>query len=126
MDSDFDYAAARNALQQKKSKREALNTQQWKQANREADAIIKMLIEKYNPKRIYQWGSLLNRKTFSEMSDIDIAVEGVETPETFFAMFGDADNMATRSLDLVEIEKIEPVHAESIRQKGKLRYERRQ
>jgi len=35
--------------------------------------IVKIIIEKYHPKRIYQWGSLIDGSHFTERSDIDIA-----------------------------------------------------
>ncbi len=84
-----------------------------------------MIIKKYNPKRIYQWGSLLHPEQFSEISDIDIAVEGIGSAETFFKLFGEADAMTKAPLDLVELEKVEPVHRESIIRKGRLIYERK-
>jgi len=83
-----------------------------------------MIINKYEPQKIYQWGSLLNRKYFSKISDIDIAVVGNFTPREIFAMFGEADAMTEFPLYLVELDKIEPLYAESIRKNGKLVYEK--
>ena len=31
----------------------------------------------HNPRRIYQWGSLVETGHFTELSDIDIALEGI-------------------------------------------------
>jgi predicted nucleotidyltransferase len=59
----------------------------------------------YRPSRLYQWGSLLDRSHFRECSDIDIAVEGIVTPDEFFAMYGDADRLTSVTLDLVALEK---------------------
>ena len=42
------------------------------------DRIVALLIQKYHPRRIYQWGSLLNQVHFSSISDIDIAVNAVK------------------------------------------------
>ena len=64
------------------------------------------------PVRIYQWGSLLRREPFSEISDIDLAVEGLDDSGSFFILLSEADEMS----DLL--------HAESIVKKGKLIYER--
>lgn len=47
----------------------------FKKAWEDFDKIVDMLINEYNPKRIYQWGSLLEEKHFSKISDIDIAEE---------------------------------------------------
>jgi len=86
--------------------------------------IIEMIISKYSPNRIYQWGSLLDENKFSEISDIDIAVEGIKSSEDFFALYGEATEMTEFPLDIVEMEKIIPEHADSIKQNGKIIYER--
>lgn len=83
-----------------------------------------MAIKKYNPRCIYVWGSLLRPERFDENSDIDIAVEGVESAEKFFALAGDALNMVAFPLDLVELDKIAPIDRQAIITKGKLVYER--
>ncbi len=81
-----------------------------------------MIWETYCPKAIYQWGSLLDRDRFSEISDIDIAISGHISAEVFFEMFGKAMDMTDFSLDIVELEKIHPLHARNIREKGRLVY----
>jgi len=95
-----------------------------RQAVSDARAIVRMVAEKYEPIRIYQWGSVIRSGGFRDYSDIDIAVEGVLDPQAFFGMLGDAQMMTRFSLDLVQIEKITPAHAEDIRQRGKVVYER--
>mgnify|MGYP005725745999 CR=1 FL=1 len=92
-------------------------------AMQDFNKIVEMIIQKYHPSQIYQWGSLLNEKHFTEKSDIDIAVEGIESAEAFFALLGDADELTSFPVDIVQIEKIHPLHAESIKQKGRLVYE---
>ncbi len=94
-------------------------------ANRDFDKIVQMIAEKYQAKKIYQWGSLLNEEHFNEKSDIDIAVEGLTSAKEFFAILGDAEELTSFPVDLVEIEKIHPIHAESIKKEGKLIYERK-
>lgn len=84
-----------------------------------------MIIKKYNPKRIYQWGSLLDQFFFSNISDIDIAVEGIKDWETFSAMLGDAWEMTDFSLDLVDIEDLTPIYRKYIIKDGRLVYERK-
>lgn len=123
--SKFDIQKAREFIQQKERKSKQENHKLFEKAWDDFDLIKETLIKNYNPKRVYQWGSLLNERDFSEISDIDIAVEGVKSAEEFFQMFGDADKLTNFPLDLVEIEKIEPIHARSIRKKGRLVYERK-
>jgi predicted nucleotidyltransferase len=120
----FDYAAARRAIEERERKRKEANKRLFEQATRDCEAIISMIKERYNPKRIYQWGSLLNKAKFDEMSDIDIAVEGLGPAEKFFALYGDAEKMTDFSLDLVELEKVHPLDMDSIRLHGRLVYER--
>ena len=83
-----------------------------------------MAVEKYRPTRIYQWGSLLHPRTFAEWSDIDIAVEGIASSEDFLALYGEACELTGFELDLVQIEKAYPAYAASIREQGRLIYER--
>ena len=78
-----------------------------------------------NPRRIYQWGSLLNRDRFSEISDLDIAVEGLNGPAEFFRILGIAMNGTTLPVDIVELEKVPADVAERIRKQGALVHERR-
>ena len=68
-------------------------------------------------------GSLLNKENFRDYSDIDIALEGITTAKIFFAILNSCDKMTTFKLDIVQIEKIHPLHADSIKKRGKLVYE---
>jgi predicted nucleotidyltransferase len=126
MSVGFDYAAAAQRLRTREAERVSDLDRRLQQARQEAAAIIAMIVAKYEPTRIWQWGSLVHGRGFSTVSDIDIAVEGVTEPARFFAMFGDAEELTTLPLDLVQIEKIEPVHADSVRRKGLLVYDRSQ
>lgn len=121
---NFDIDAARRRLAEKARRRSAANRKRRRQALNDFNRIVDMLVTEYNPPRIWQWGSLLDENSFSEISDIDVAVEGVKSSEEFFAMFGAADDLTDFSLDMVQMEKIHPLHADSIRKKGRLVYER--
>jgi predicted nucleotidyltransferase len=121
---DFNYPKARQFLENKEKVRQEGLDQRFYQAWQDFEKIITSIIQKYNPERIYQWGSLLNREIFSEISDIDIAVEGITSAELFFQLYGDIMNLTDFSIDLIQIEKIEPEFAELIKSKGKIIYER--
>lgn len=121
---DFNYENARQFLEKKERDRVQLLDERYNQARRDYQKIIDFIIERYNPKRIYQWGSLLNRENFTEMSDIDIALEGITSAEQMFDIYGAIMNMTDFSIDLIQIEKIEPEFAELIKAKGKIVYER--
>ncbi len=121
---NFNYQAAKKFLERKEETRQEEIDILFKQAWKDFIAIVEMLIEKYKPQKIYQWGSLLNRNHFSKISDIDIAIVGDFSPQVFFSMFGDSDDMTDFSLDLVELDKIEPLYAEGIKENGRLVYEK--
>lgn len=120
----IDIQQARHFLEQRSAKERALLDERFAEAWRDFRAIVALIIREYEPRRIYQWGSLLNRDQFSAISDIDIGVEGVVDPAAFFALYGEADRLTRFSLDLVAMEKIEPEFAELIRRKGVVVYER--
>ena len=82
-----------------------------------------MIINRYQPLKIVQWGSLLDFQTFDENSDIDIAVEGIINAEKYFALLGDAMLLTRFPLDIVQLERIELEFAELILSKCKIIYE---
>ncbi len=109
------------------NKREALREKNRKIRDRaveDARAIIDMIVRDYNPLRIYQWGSILTKDEFRDYSDIDIAMEGITEIGTLSELEARAYRMTEFPLDLVALEKVHPLHAESIRRKGRLVYER--
>jgi predicted nucleotidyltransferase len=116
---------AREFLERKEREKDSRLDERFALARRDFEAIRRMIVESYRPRRIWQWGSLLDRSRFRDYSDIDVAVEGVDEPERFFRMFGQAEKLTEFPLDLVDINRIEPEFAELIKQKGVLVYERK-
>ena len=127
MDEDFgvDLDQARAFLADREQRRRARIDERYGQATRDARAIISEIAAQVNPRRIYQWGSLLDRKRFSEISDLDIAVEGLNGPAEFFQVLGIAMNATVLPVDVVELEKLPADVAERIRKRGVLVHERR-
>ena len=95
-----------------------------RQAILDTGVIVDMIVEKYQPLRIYQWGSVLRPGAFKSYSDVDIAVEGLTDAQRFFGLLRDAQTLTRFPVDLVQIERIEAEHAEDIRRSGKVLYER--
>ena len=124
MPISFDKEKTRRFLREREEKREAELTRLFEKAQRDFSKVVDLIKEKYRPKRIYTWGSLLDRKTFSKISDIDIAVEGLAGPMEGLHAKSDAEDLTDFPVDLVELERIHPLHAETIRKRGKLIYER--
>ena len=88
-------------------------------------AIIEMIARDYAPLRIWQWGSLLEPERFSEISDIDIALEDFAGDSAaWFELLGKAEELSDFPLDIIRLERIEPLHAASIRERGRIAYER--
>jgi predicted nucleotidyltransferase len=121
--TDFNIEMARANLQKRRQATKERNKIRFESATQDCKKIIKMLISEYKPRRIYQWGSLLHENEFSEISDIDIAIEADWDPHTFFTVLGKAQEMTKFPLDLVELDKIHPLHAADIRSRGRLIYE---
>jgi len=119
----MDLGKVRQFLAGKRQRRQAELDRRFAQAWQDFENIVAAIVERHRPRRIYQWGSLLRREHFYEISDIDITVEGVLDPERFIAMHGEAMALTSFPLDLVQIEKIHPLHARDIRAKGRVVYE---
>ena len=120
----FDLEKSRRNLQNRREKRRGDLHALFLQAGKDAKRIVTMLIDKYHPRRIYQWGSLLHPSRFREWSDIDIAVEGLDSPLDGLHAIDDALLLTSFPVDIVELERIHPEHARTIRSEGKLVHER--
>ena len=123
MPFEIDLKKAAAFLDEKENRRLALVHDRFEKATADCAAIVEMIKQKFKPERIYQWGSLLDESKFSEISDIDIAVEGTFSAEGMFRMLEAAEKLTDFPVDLVDINKIDPLHAESIRFKGRKVYE---
>jgi predicted nucleotidyltransferase len=118
-----DLEKVREFLDRKRESRSSRLKVKWEEAQRDFERIVEHIRLRYKPRRIYQWGSLLDLSRFSEISDIDIALEGIDRPEEYFAILGDAMKLTDFPLDIVEMNKLDPETAEGIRKKGRLVYE---
>jgi len=77
----FDYAAARRRLQARQEARQKQRLSLWQQAQDDAQRIVQLTLDHYQPRMIVQWGSVLQPEHFSEASDIDLAVAGLAFPQ---------------------------------------------
>lgn len=119
-----DAETVRAYVQRRRAERAAVRAEKLLEAQRDFDRIVEYLINEYRPLRIYQWGSLLHTGHFSEISDIDIAVEGLADPLAGLDAAAGAERLTRFPIDLVELERIHPAHAESIKAHGRVVYER--
>ena len=127
MKEDFgvDLDEVRAFLARKEERRRAELDERYARATRDVRAIVTEIAAQVNPRRIYQWGSLLDRKRFSEISDVDIAVEGLNGPDEFFRVLGIAMDGTALPVDVIELDKVPAEIAERIRSRGALVHERR-
>ena len=120
----IDLDRARAFQTEKERRRRARIDARFEQATRDASAIVAAIAEQVNPRRIYQWGSLLDRSRFSEISDIDFAIEGLRGPAEFFRALGIAMEGTTLPVDVIELEKVPEDIADRIRARGAVVHER--
>ena len=120
----IDLDRARAFQTEKERRRRARIDARFEQATRDASAIVAAIAEQVNPRRIYQWGSLLDRSRFSEISDIDFAIEGLRGPAEFFRTLGIAMEGTTLPVDVIELEKVPDDIADRIRARGAVVHER--
>lgn len=120
----IDLEEVRAFLRRKREKRRDELASRLRAAQGDAERIMAHIAAVHRPKRIWQWGSLVDTGHFSEISDIDIAVEGMKRTEDWFAIVGDAMRMTGFPLDIIEIEKVDGETADLIRRRGRLVHER--
>ena len=119
-----DIEKVREFIASREERRQRAIRRRFERATGDFDRIVSHIIRKYRPTRLYQWGSLLHPERFSEISDIDIGVEGLSGPEQYFAMLGDAMGMTRFPVDLLELDKLNKKTADHIRRRGRVVYER--
>ena len=111
-------AAARWVVARRARRREALR-RRLQSAQKDAARIIAMIVAEHRPRRIYQWGSLVHTERFAEISDIDIAVEGMSCDEPLLATIRSrAEALTDLHVDLVVMERLDPGRADLIRRFG--------
>lgn len=120
----FDSQAARQNFRRRIEERRQARLERWRQARAEAERAVSFIVETYHPRRVVQWGSVLRPELFTEVSDIDIAVEGVDDPERFSHMERDLLEMVSFPLDLIPLDRIHPEFRRDILETGRVVYER--
>ncbi len=122
-DFGIDLEKVRSRLQKQEEERTERLHSRWLEAQRDFENITARIIKTCSPRKIYQWGSLLDFSRFSEISDIDIALEGLSGPEEYFRILGFCLGMTSFPVDVIEIDKIDKETARQIQEYGKLVYE---
>ena len=114
----FDRVHERERDRRRREAQEAAQRRLVNRAQRNADQIISYILENYEPTAIYQAGSLVDSDRFTEISDIDIALRGL-TPEEIEEIGDWAEDKSKFPIDLINLERAEPVHVESVESSGR-------
>jgi predicted nucleotidyltransferase len=122
MDKKKDHSRTIDYLKKREQEKQGALDELFRKAWRDFEKIVEYIIAEHKPLRIWQWGSLLERKYFSENSDLDIAVEGLKSAKEIFQILAWAEDITEFTVDVVELEKVEPEYRDLIKRKGKLIY----
>ncbi len=91
----------------RKKRKQELRTR-YNRARKCAQKAVEHLKRNYHC-RVYLFGTLTRKEAFTDSSDIDIAVSGLDRGANFWKMYSEVmDILAPFDFDLVELEKIEP------------------
>ena len=105
------------------AKQEAENQKLAEQARKEANLIVEVLIRDFGITKAILFGSL-TKGTFSEESDIDLAVEGLKSADYFPALAA-ANRQTYRWVDLKPLEDLYPHFKEKLFSTGECIYDAR-
>lgn len=114
----------RRFIQSSRQERRTHLAGQLERARADFRVITNHIIERYQPEKVYQWGSLVDGTGFQEISDIDIAIEGMRRPEQFFRLLQECESLTLFPLHIVNLEDIHPLYRAQIVEKGVLIHER--
>lgn len=121
--TEREAATIREYVRRRIRARDRTRTRLLSRARADSAAIVGLMARELSPARIYQWGSLVQQSSFSELSDIDLAVEGVADPRKLHEMHGELQRLTAFDLDIVRIESLRPAAADHIRRWGRVVYE---
>lgn len=111
-------AAWKKRFSDQRKQREALR----KEAYQEAKRCAEILRQEYGAKRVFLFGSVLDEDRFSERSDIDLAVEGLEG-SSFFGAVGKLLQESKFNIGMVPWEDCQESFKRKILTRGELLYE---
>jgi len=125
METDASPSAEMRAfLRRRDEDRRQKRDARYAEAVAQFDKIVEIIKAENGVRRIWQWGSLLHRERFSDISDIDIAVEGELPAGAFFKLLDAVQRVSTFPVDLVELDRLPSSTREWIVRKGRLIHER--
>lgn len=106
-----------HAQERRRREREEVE-QRRQQAWEAARQAAQMLKQDFNVERVVVFGSLARQTGFTRWSDVDIAVWGLASKDTFRAMGAVMDMETAASLSLVDVNTVRPSLLAVIEQEG--------
>lgn len=100
-----------------------LNKNAYKKVKQNLKEIIKFILQ-WDIKRMYLFGSFLHKNDFYCNSDIDIAVDGISTPE-FSKLWFELGLKFPLKIDLINLDDCDEYFKLAIKKRGKLIYEKK-
>lgn len=85
-------------------------------------AAARILVDQFQAKKVFLFGSVQTPTFFHEQSDIDLAVEGLPARKYFSALAKLIDLFGGRRIDLLPLEDMPKTIEKQIREKGELLY----
>lgn len=117
----FDRVHERERERRRREAQEAAQRRLVNKAQRIANQVIKHVTAEYEPEKIYQAGSLVDSDRFTEISDIDIAISGLQ-PEEIEEISDWAEEKSSFPVDILDLDRAEQIHVESITKRGRRVY----
>ncbi len=103
-------------------KEEEKTVKLFKELNQRVRVVAKTIGEKYNLKKIYLFGSLLDINSFHLKSDIDLGVMGIESKK-YLDLWGEFERKLEHAFDLVNMDKCEQRLKNHIKNEGEIIYD---
>jgi predicted nucleotidyltransferase len=91
-----------------------------KEARKNLDKIVELLVNKFQAKKIILFGSLA-KGNFHRDSDIDLAVEGIN-PTDYFTALAAVNSLSDHAIDLKPLEALESHFLQRILETGECLY----
>ncbi len=118
---DLSRAAAR--IREQERERASVRAERYARARADLERALEIIRAFPQVRRVLVWGSIRRPDRFTELSDIDICVEGVSAPEVWSAIERKLLDAVSLPLDLVRWETLMEPHRESICARGEVVYE---
>lgn len=119
----IDISAAAKRMRQQDAEQAAERSARYAVAQEDLGRVLEILRRYPAVKRVRTWGSMLRPDRFTELSDVDVGVEGVDSPQVWSQIERELLDEVRLPLDLVRWESLMEPHRKSIEARGKVVYE---